>query len=67
MIFFSISAYILTPEPVRFRRKKATFSDIWAGQFITFAKEKNSGDIYGWGLNNYFQLGEKINYFRRTS
>lgn len=50
-------SYILTPEPVRFRRKKTTFSDIWAGQFITFAKEKNTGEIYGWGLNNYFQLG----------
>ncbi|XP_053395077.1 regulator of chromosome condensation-like isoform X2 [Mercenaria mercenaria] len=50
-------ASILTPEPVRFRKKKSVFSDIWAGQYITFAKEKNTGEIYGWGLNNYFQLG----------
>ncbi|XP_060594377.1 regulator of chromosome condensation-like isoform X1 [Ruditapes philippinarum] len=50
-------ASILTPEIVRFRKKKSVFCDIWAGQYITFAKEKNTGEIYSWGLNNYFQLG----------
>ncbi|XP_052100621.1 regulator of chromosome condensation-like [Mytilus californianus] len=52
---------ILKMGPVRCRihssRKHATFSDIWAGQYVTFAKEKESGDIYSWGLNNYFQIG----------
>ncbi|XP_052774451.1 regulator of chromosome condensation-like [Mya arenaria] len=49
-------AYILNPEPVRFRRKKCVIDDIFVGQYVTFAKDKN-GDIYAWGLNNYFQLG----------
>lgn len=52
---------ILKMGPVRCKkhssRKRAEFSDIWAGQYVTFAKEKESGDIYAWGLNNYFQLG----------
>ncbi|CAC5423947.1 RCC1 [Mytilus coruscus] len=52
---------ILKMGPVRCKkhgsRKHATFSDIWAGQYVTFAKEKESGDIYSWGLNNYFQIG----------
>lgn len=39
-------------------RKRAQFSDIWAGQYVTFAKEKETGEIYAWGLNNYFQLGK---------
>ena len=25
---------------------------------MTFAKEKETGDIYAWGLNNYYQLGQ---------
>ncbi|VDI14481.1 regulator of chromosome condensation [Mytilus galloprovincialis] len=52
---------ILKMGPVRCKkhgsRKHARFSDIWAGQYVTFAKEKESGDIYSWGLNNYFQIG----------
>lgn len=50
-------AYILKPDAVRFRQKKSVFSEVWTGQYITFAKEKNSGEVYGWGLNNYFQIG----------
>ena len=34
------------------------FSDIWTGCFVTFAKEKNTGDVYSWGLSNYYQLGK---------
>ena len=52
---------ILKMGPVRCMkhgsRKRAQFSDIWAGQYVTFAKEKETGEIYAWGLNNYFQLG----------
>ena len=48
-------------------RKRATFSDIWAGQYVTFAKEAESGDIYSWGLNNYYQLGKNVNWARCTS
>ena len=39
-------------------RKMAKFSDVWTGQYMTFAKEKETGDIYAWGLNNYYQLGQ---------
>ncbi|XP_074640738.1 regulator of chromosome condensation-like [Tubulanus polymorphus] len=53
--------YLLTPGIVRCRRsrgrKSSKFSDIWAGTFDTFAREAESGDIYAWGLNNYYQLG----------
>ena len=60
--FISIVDSILKMSPVRCKkhgsRKRAQFSDIWAGQYVTFAKEKETGDIYAWGLNNYFQLGK---------
>lgn len=49
--------YILSPEVVHFRKRKLVFSDIWTGCFVTFAKEKNTGDVYSWGLSNYYQLG----------
>ncbi|GFN79071.1 regulator of chromosome condensation-like [Plakobranchus ocellatus] len=52
---------LLRPGRVRVKRyhsrKLAQFSDVWAGPYVTFAKEKETGDIYAWGLNNYFQLG----------
>ena len=40
-------------------RRRAFFSDIWAGQYATYAQEKETGDMYAWGLNNYYQLGYK--------
>ncbi|XP_048256048.1 regulator of chromosome condensation-like [Haliotis rufescens] len=52
---------ILNPGLVRCKkyrsRKMVQFSDIWTGQYMTFAQEKDTGDIYAWGLNNYYQLG----------
>ncbi|XP_005105535.1 regulator of chromosome condensation isoform X2 [Aplysia californica] len=52
---------ILSPGRVKVKRhrsrKLATFSDVWTGQYMTFAQDKETGDIYAWGLNNYFQLG----------
>lgn len=30
--------------------------DIWAGTYVSFAKT-SSGEVYAWGLNNYYQLG----------
>ena len=33
------------------------FSDVWTGTYVTFVKEKEKGEIYAWGLNNYYQLG----------
>ena len=32
------------------------FVDVWTGQYTTYAKAQ-SGEIFAWGLNNYFQLG----------
>ena len=57
VFFLYIPDYILSPEVVHFRKRKSVFSDIWTGSFVTFAKEKNTGDIYSWGLSNYYQLG----------
>ncbi|KAK7100546.1 regulator of chromosome condensation-like isoform X2 [Littorina saxatilis] len=52
---------ILNASMVRCRKYKtrrlAKFSDVWTGQYMTFAQEKDTGDIYSWGLNNYYQLG----------
>ncbi|KAH9523591.1 Regulator of chromosome condensation [Bulinus truncatus] len=56
---------ILSPGRVRVKRfktrKLAQFSDVWAGTYTTFAKDKDTGDIYAWGLNNYYQLGFEDN------
>lgn len=48
---------LLEPERVACRRRKAKFEDVWTGTYVTYAKEKDSGSIYAWGLNNYYQLG----------
>ena len=64
LLFFS--AYILKPEPVRFRRKNCQIDDVFVGQYVTFAKEKTTGDIYAWGLNNYYQLGMHIVVFNHS-
>ncbi|KAK7501483.1 hypothetical protein BaRGS_00007287, partial [Batillaria attramentaria] len=46
-------------------RRLAKFSDVWTGQYMTFAQEKETADIYAWGLNNYYQLGfgDMVNRF----
>lgn len=49
--------YLLIPSLVRCSRRSLKFADVWCGQYVTFAKAKDGGDIYAWGLNNYFQLG----------
>ncbi|XP_064607335.1 regulator of chromosome condensation-like [Liolophura sinensis] len=53
--------YVLKPNIVRCLRYKtkrtASFSDIWTGQDFTYAEESISKTVYGWGLNNYCQLG----------
>ncbi|XP_059172276.1 regulator of chromosome condensation-like [Physella acuta] len=60
---------ILSPGRVKVKRfktrKMAQFCDVWAGAYTTFAKEKETGDIYAWGLNNYYQLGfnDMVNRF----
>lgn len=50
---------LLTPGLVEFKvTKKLEFDDIWAGTYCTFAKEYQKGDIYVFGLNNYYQIGK---------
>lgn len=50
---------LLTPGVVSFKvTKKLLFQDIWAGLYCTFAKEQQHGDIYVFGLNNYYQIGK---------
>jgi len=51
------SELLLHPSVVRCRSRHVKFCDIWTGQYCTFAKAKDTGDIYAWGLNNYYQLG----------
>ncbi|XP_029156286.1 regulator of chromosome condensation-like [Nylanderia fulva] len=53
---------LLIPGIVEFKiTKKLQFDDIWAGNFCTFAKEHQKGDIYVFGLNNFHQIGLKNN------
>ena len=52
------SKLMLTPTKVQFgipRTRKIT--DIWAGSYCTFAKVRDTGEIYACGLNNHHQLG----------
>uniref|UniRef100_A0A1B6DMR9 RCC1-like domain-containing protein n=1 Tax=Clastoptera arizonana TaxID=38151 RepID=A0A1B6DMR9_9HEMI len=49
---------LLIPMQVYFKRSyKLKFDNIWAGSYCTFTREKNGGNIYVFGLNNYNQLG----------
>jgi len=54
----SISEMLLQPKVVHCKARSVKFCDIWTGQYCTFAKAKDTGDIYAWGLNNYYQLGK---------
>ncbi|XP_076058734.1 regulator of chromosome condensation 1 [Oratosquilla oratoria] len=51
---------LLTPQPIKVfkSRKLVLFDHVWAGGYTTFARAKDSGDVYGFGLNNYCQLGD---------
>ncbi len=47
---------LISPKVVRFPKPKPKFVDIFCGSYHTFAR--TTGDwVYGWGLNNYGQLG----------
>ena len=50
-------ALLLTPSKIYCKKAKTKFCDIWTGQYVTFVKAANTGEIYAFGLNNYFQLG----------
>ncbi|XP_068211626.1 regulator of chromosome condensation-like [Palaemon carinicauda] len=54
-------ATLLKPQPIKVysHRKLVVFDDVWAGGLATFARAKDTGDIYAFGLNNYNQLGDE--------
>ncbi|XP_013792620.2 regulator of chromosome condensation-like, partial [Limulus polyphemus] len=53
--------YMLNPAQVKVSKRQGRgyvdFDDVWTGSYVTFCREKDSGDIYGFGLNNFYQLG----------
>ncbi|XP_077502833.1 regulator of chromosome condensation-like [Amblyomma americanum] len=55
------STYLLEPGTVRLQRpkgcKSSAFDRIWTGAYTTYARLQETGAIYGFGLNNYHQLG----------
>jgi len=55
-----VSELLLSANIVRFQLSHIKCCDIWTGQYCTFAKAKDTGDIYAWGLNDYCQLGKTI-------
>uniref|UniRef100_U5EXC8 Putative alpha-tubulin suppressor n=1 Tax=Corethrella appendiculata TaxID=1370023 RepID=U5EXC8_9DIPT len=48
---------LLSPDVVLMKSKKVVADAIWATTYCTFFREKHSTKIYGFGLNNYNQLG----------
>jgi regulator of chromosome condensation len=50
---------LLTPGIIPKKAGKFVANAIWATPFCTFLREKSTGAIYGFGLNNYNQLGVK--------
>lgn len=50
---------LLSPELVLIKTGRLVADAIWASTYCTFLREKNTDHIYGFGLNNYNQLGLK--------
>ncbi|XP_063606599.1 regulator of chromosome condensation-like [Penaeus indicus] len=52
---------LLEPMPIKVfkNRKPVLFDDVWAGGLTTFARARETGHIYAFGLNNYNQLGDE--------
>lgn len=59
-LLLSAVGLLLTPAEVHCKRRSVRFCDVWAGAYVTYAKAHGTGDIYTWGLNNYFQLGKHL-------
>ena len=53
-----LRANYLIPKIVQFEDGREFICDkIWANYSCSFAREKQTGQIYGWGTNNWCQLG----------
>lgn len=50
---------LLTPGVIPKKAGKFVANAIWATPFCTFLREQTTGAIFGFGLNNYNQLGVK--------
>lgn len=50
---------LLMPGVVPFKSKNFIANAIWTTPFCTFIRENSTNNIYGFGLNNYNQLGVK--------
>lgn len=52
---------LLQPMPVVVNKPRgcssAAFDHVWTGSYVTFARMRDNGALYGFGLNNYHQLG----------
>lgn len=57
---FQFLVLLLKPDkvPVLKSTKTCTVSNIWTGSYATFVNVKETGFVYGFGLNNYSQLGK---------
>jgi len=58
---------LLQPEKIHLSKKSTTFTDVWAGNYDTFAMT-STGEMLVMGLNNYNQLGvsEGLTFFMPT-
>lgn len=54
-------SFLLKPQKVTMRRPRGcrslAFDRVWAGSYTTFARLRDTGDVYGFGLNNFHQMG----------
>lgn len=50
-------APLLTPGIINRKAKPFIATAIWASPFCTFMRENGTNHVYGFGLNNYHQLG----------
>lgn len=51
--------HLLQPELVMIKMGKVEVDAIWTTTYCTFIREKDTNNVYGFGLNNYNQLGVK--------
>lgn len=50
---------LLTPGVIMRKARNLIANAIWASTYCTFLREGKTGDIYGFGLNNYHQIAVK--------
>lgn len=48
--------FVLSPRQVHTKKRTTKFHNVWTGSYVTYALT-TTGEVYSWGLNNYYQLG----------